>query len=85
MSTFVRVIEAALQDASRAEGLMHDARARRALRSDPDGALLAFELHAGLIGDEVGERETRIVRRDLGARFGRVHAASPRRGPLTLS
>jgi len=50
---------------------MADARSRRALRLDPEGALLTFELRAGGIGDETGEREERIVRRDVGVRGAR--------------
>jgi hypothetical protein len=68
MSKLIRVIEAAAHDARRAQALLHDAESRRALRIDPEGALLAFELRAGAIGDEVGERETRIVQRDRGVR-----------------
>lgn len=68
MSKLFRVMAAAMRDARRSEALRHDARARRALRTDPEGALLAFELHAGAIGDETGAREERIVRRDRGVR-----------------
>lgn len=68
MSKLFRVIEAAARDARRAEALIDDPRSRRALRIDPEGALLAFELRAGAIGDETGERERRIVRRDRGVR-----------------
>ena len=75
MSKFLRVIEAATRDAWRAEALIHDARSRRTLRIDPEGALLAFELRAGAIGDESGERETRMVRRDRGVRAARTNAA----------
>jgi hypothetical protein len=41
------------------------------VRLDPEGALLAFELRAGGIGDETGEREERIARRDRGVRGAR--------------
>ena len=75
MSKLFRVIRAATRDAQRAEALMADARSRRALRSDPVGALLAFELRAGAVGDETGEREGRIVRRDRGVRAARRNAA----------
>jgi len=68
VSKLFRVIEAAARDARRAEALLDDPRSRRALRIDPEGALLAFELRAGAIGDETGERERRIVRRDRGVR-----------------
>lgn len=68
MSKLFRVIEAAARDARRAEALLDDPRSRRRLRIDPEGALLAFELRAGAIGDETGERERRIVRRDRGVR-----------------
>ena len=71
MSTLLRIIEAAARDARRAEALMYEARSRRALRIDPEGALLAFELRAGAISDEMGEREARIARRDHGARAAR--------------
>jgi hypothetical protein len=75
MSKLFRVIEAATRDARLAEALMSDARSRRALRIDPEGALLAFELRAGAIGDETGEREARIVRRDRGVQAARRNAA----------
>ena len=68
MSKLFRVIGTATRDARRAEALMADARSRRALRLDPESALLEFELRAGGIGDETGEREERIVRRDRGVR-----------------
>lgn len=71
MSKLIRAIEAAARDARRAEALIHDAESRRALRIDPEGALLAFELRAGAIGDETGEREVRNVRRDRGVRAAR--------------
>ena len=76
MSKLFRVIGTAARDARRAEALLADARARRALRLDPEGALLAFELRAGGIGDETGEREGRIVRRDVGVRGARRTALS---------
>ncbi len=75
MSKFFRVIEGATRDARRAEALVYDPRARRALRIDPEGALLAFELRASAIGDQAGEREARIVRRDRGVRAARRNAA----------
>ena len=68
MSKIFRVIEAAVRDAGRAEAIMYDSRSRRALRIDSESALLAFELRAGAIGDEVGEREVRITQRDRGVR-----------------
>ncbi len=68
MSKLFGVFETAMRDARRSEAMRYDARARRALRTDPEGALLAFELRAGGIGDEIGEREERIVRRDRGVR-----------------
>jgi hypothetical protein len=76
MSKLFRAIGAAARDAWRAEALMADARSRRALRDDPEGALLAFELRAGAIGDGSGEREERIVRRDHGVRGARRNAAA---------
>lgn len=72
MSKLFRVIEAATRDARRAEALMDDARSRRALRIDPESALLAFELHTSAIADETGEREMRNVRRDRGVRAART-------------
>ena len=54
---------------------MSDTRSRRALRGDPDGGLLAFELSAAAIGDQAGEREGRIVRRDRGVRAARRNVA----------
>ena len=66
---------AATRDARRAEALMADAGSRRALRIDRDRALLTFELRAGSITDESGERETRITRRDLGVQAARRNAA----------
>ena len=75
MSKLFRVIEASTRDARLAEALMSDARSRRASRIDPEGALLAFELRAGAIGDETGEREARIVRRDRRVQAARGNAA----------
>jgi hypothetical protein len=75
MSKLIRVIEAATRDARRAEALIRGTRSRRALRMDPEGALLAFELRAGAIGDESGDREARIVQRDRGVRAARRNAA----------
>ena len=75
MSNLFRVIAAATRDARRAEALMADTRSRRALHIDREGALLAFELRAGAIGDQSGERETRIVRRDRGVQAARRNAA----------
>ena len=76
MSKLIRVFEAAMHDARQSEAMRYDARARRALRTDPESALLAFELRAGGIGDETGEREERIVRRDRGVRAARRSALS---------
>jgi hypothetical protein len=75
MSELIWMIEAAARDAERAEALMDDARSRSALRADPEGALLAFELRASAIGDQAGEREVRIVRRDRGVRAAQRNAA----------
>jgi hypothetical protein len=75
MSKLIRVIEAATREARRAENLIRDTRSRRALRIDREGALLAFELRAGAMGDESGEREARIVQRDRGVRAARRNAA----------
>jgi len=68
MSRLFRVIEAAARDARRAEALKYDTRARHELRADPESALLAFELRASAIGDEIGVREERLVGRDRGVR-----------------
>jgi hypothetical protein len=75
MSNLFRVIAAATRDARRAEALMADTRSRRALRIDPEGALLTYELRAGAIGDESGKREARMVQRDRGVRTARRNAA----------
>ncbi len=76
MSKLIRQIEAAARDDRRAETLVADPRSRDALRIDPEGALLAFELRASAIGDQEGERETRIVRRDRGVRAARRNVAA---------
>ena len=75
MYKLFHLIGAATRDARRAESLMVDSRSRRTLRVDPEATLLAFELRAGAIGDESGEREARIVRRDRGVRAARRNAA----------
>ncbi len=74
MSKLIRVFEAAMRDARRSEAMRYDANARRALRTDPESALLAFELRAAEIGDDTGKREERIVRRDRGVRAARRSA-----------
>jgi hypothetical protein len=76
VSKLFRVIEVAARDARRAEALMYDPRSRRTLRVDPESALSAFELRASAIGDQAGEQETRIVRRDHGVRAARRNAAA---------
>ena len=83
MSKLIRVFEAAMRDARRSEAMRYDANARHALRTDPESALLAFELRSGAVGDETGEREERIVRRDRGVRAARRSASGPYpiRGP----
>jgi hypothetical protein len=70
MGKFFRVIEGATRDARRAEALMSDANARRALRRDPDSALSAFELHVA-IGDEAGDHEAKNAQPDRGVRTAR--------------
>ena len=75
MLKLFRVMGTATRDAQRADALMADARARGALRLDPEDALLAFELRSAAIGDESGERAGRIVRRDRGVRASRRNAA----------
>jgi hypothetical protein len=74
MSKLIRVFEAPMRDARRSEAQRYDTRARRALRTDPKSGLLAFELRAGVIGDETGEREEQTVRRDRGVRAARRSA-----------
>jgi hypothetical protein len=76
MSKLFRVFEAAMRDARRSEALWDDARARRALRTDPEGALLAFELRAATTGDETGARDERTARRSRGVRAARRTALS---------
>jgi hypothetical protein len=66
-----RLIDAAAHDARRAETLTSDASSRRAFRTDPEDALLAFELRATAVGNEAGERQARIERRDRGVRAAR--------------
>ena len=75
MFELFRLIDAAANDAQRAERLMSDASSRRALRTDPEGALLAFELRATAVGNEAGEREARTERRDRGVRAARRQEA----------
>ena len=75
MSNLFQVIAAATRDARRAEALMTDTGSHGALRMDREGTLLAFELRAGAIGDESGEREMRLVRRDRGVQAARRSAA----------
>ncbi|HEV8536782.1 MAG TPA: hypothetical protein VGR87_13840 [Candidatus Limnocylindria bacterium] len=73
MRKLTRVVEAAMNDASRAEALMRDAGARRALREDPERVLAAFELRGrptteatdvGEARSERGRRGARALRRD---------------------
>jgi hypothetical protein len=68
MSKLLRVIQMAYRDARTAEALIGDPRSRRSLRTDPEGAMLAFELRAPRVGDETGERQTQVTRRDRRAR-----------------
>lgn len=71
-----RVITAALIDAGRAESLMSDARARRALRGDPERVLRTFELHGQVFEDGSPLREPRP---DVGyVGFGEVRPQSAR-------
>jgi len=71
MTKLLRMIEAAMRDARRAEALWSDARTRRALRSDPEGALLRFELRAGATLDDAAARQARTERRDRRVRAAR--------------
>ena len=75
MSNLYHLTAAATRDAWRAEALMTDTMSRRGLRMEREGTLLAFELRAGVIGDESGERETRLMRRDRGVQAARRAAA----------
>jgi hypothetical protein len=70
-----RVIEVATRDARRAEALLYDAASRRALRTDPEVGLLAFELRTGAIGDRMDEQETRTARRARGVQAARRYPA----------
>ena len=61
MSQLWDLIEKAMADAVKAERLMVDGRARRALRADPDRMLRMFDLHAETLADEVGFRQLRAA------------------------
>ena len=50
-----------MADAVKAERLMVDGRARRALRTDPDRMLRMFDLHAETPAEEVGFRQLRAA------------------------
>jgi len=65
------VIDAAVSDAHRAEDIMRNAGARRALQTDPERALLTFELRARDFREDSGMRAARAERRDLGVRNAR--------------
>jgi hypothetical protein len=71
MDKLIRVLETAMRDARRSEALMNDAAARLALRSDPEGALLSFELRTAAAGDENDERENQMLQRRRGVRAAR--------------
>jgi len=61
MSQLWDLIEKAMADAVKAERLMVDGRARRALRADPDRMLRMFDLHAETPAEEVGFRQLRAA------------------------
>ncbi|OLD51569.1 MAG: hypothetical protein E6I40_03820 [Chloroflexi bacterium] len=61
MSQLWDLIEKAMADAVKAERLMVDGRARRALRTDPDRMLRMFDLHAETPAEEVGFRQLRAA------------------------
>jgi len=65
MSQLWDVVGMALTDAVKAERLMADGRARRALRADPDRMLRVFDLHAEVVAEDVGLRPVRIRRTSL--------------------
>ena len=75
MAKLWQLIEVALGDARRAEQLMCDPSARRALRANPEAALLAFELRARSVGEDAGARRVRLESRDRGVRAARRRAA----------
>lgn len=69
-----RLLRATMGDARRADELMCDPIARRALRADPEAALLGFELRARSIGDDAGARRARGESRERGVRAVRGRA-----------
>ena len=76
MFRLIRVFETAMHDARRAEALRYDTNARRAVRADPESALLVYELRAGLIGDGAGQRRSRSERRERAFRPARGNAVA---------
>ena len=81
MSKLWDVMEMALSDAGRAQGLMGDPRTRRALRNDPERALRVFELRAQEIAESIGIRRARGEQRDLAVVAARRQAAAGSRLP----
>jgi len=81
MSKLWDVMEMALSDAGRAQGLMGDPRTRRALRNDPEQALRVFELRAQEIAESIGVRRARGEQRDLAVVAARRQAAAGSRLP----
>ena len=62
MSRLWDVVGMALTDAVKAERLMADGRARRALRTDPDRMLRVFDLRAQPVEEEGDFRPVRSAR-----------------------
>jgi len=62
MSQLWDVVGMALTDAVKAERLMADGRARRALRTDPDRMLRVFDLRAQPVAEEAHLRPVRSAR-----------------------
>jgi hypothetical protein len=81
MSKLWDVMEMAMGDARRAEGLMGDPRTRRVLRTDPERALQAFELRAQEIAESVAVRRARAEQRDLAVVTAQRRAAAGSRLP----
>jgi hypothetical protein len=79
MSKLWDVMDMALGDAGRAEELIGDPRTRRALRTDPERALLVFEMRAQEIAESIAIRKARTEQRDLAvATTQRLTAAGTR-------
>jgi hypothetical protein len=81
MSKLWDVMEMAIGDARRAEGLMGDPRTRRVLRTDPERALQMFELRAQEIAESIAIRQARGEQRDLAVGNSRRQTAAGTRLP----